>query len=304
MTGNRPIAAMLALCTAVLVGAALYFAASIFAPLAFALLMLAIVWPLQKRLQTIMPKTLALLLSLLLTVVVITVFASMVAWGFSVIGQWMVANAARFQAVYVSWADWLEQHDIFIGAMIAERFDMMWLVRVFHEVAARLNRFAGFALLVFIFLMMMLLEVELFGAKLVKSGRPELVQACAEIGWKFRRYMLVRTLLQPVDRPCRLAVRARDGARASIRLGIIAFALNYIPFIGPFIATILPGAFAMAQFESWQSIALILVGLMVIQFIIGNYLSHWSPAPRSPSPPSPSCSPCFFGPVCGASRAL
>src|SRR4029077_6810318 len=103
----------------------------------FALLMLAIVWPLQKRLQTIMPKTLALLLSLLLTVVVITVFASMVAWGFSVIGQWMVANAARFQAVYVSWADWLEQHDIFIGAMIAERFDMMWVGRGFHQGPAR-----------------------------------------------------------------------------------------------------------------------------------------------------------------------
>jgi predicted PurR-regulated permease PerM len=99
MSGDRSTSAMLGLCT-VLVGAAIYFSGSIFAPLAFVLFMLAIVWPLQKTLQTFLPKTLALLLSLLVTVVVITVFASTVAWGFSVIGQWMIANAARFQTVY------------------------------------------------------------------------------------------------------------------------------------------------------------------------------------------------------------
>jgi AI-2 transport protein TqsA len=233
MSGDRPITVMLALCTAIIVGAALYFASSIFAPLAFALLMLAIVWPLQKKLQTLLPKTLALLLTLLVTVVVITVFASMVAWGFSVIGQWMVANAARFQAVYAGWADWLEQHDIFIGAVIAERFDMMWLVRVFHEIAARLNRFVGFALLVFIFLMMMLLEAEMFAAKLAKSGRPELVQACAEIGWKFRRYMLVRTLLSLLTGLLVWLFARAMGLEPAPAWGIISFALNYIPFIGP-----------------------------------------------------------------------
>ncbi len=47
MATDRSTRIMLALCTAILVAAALYFARSIFAPLAFALFMMAIVWPLQ-----------------------------------------------------------------------------------------------------------------------------------------------------------------------------------------------------------------------------------------------------------------
>jgi AI-2 transport protein TqsA len=53
---------------------------------------------------------------------------------------------------------------------------------------------------------------------------------------------------------------------------LLAFALNYIPFMGPFVATMLPALFAIAQLDSWQAIMLVFMGLTVIQFLIGNYL--------------------------------
>jgi predicted PurR-regulated permease PerM len=53
---------------------------------------------------------------------------------------------------------------------------------------------------------------------------------------------------------------------------VIAFALNYIPFIGPFIATILPTLFAVAQFQSLQMVVLVFACLNVIQFMVGSYL--------------------------------
>ena len=112
MVTDRQTRAMLAICTAILVAAALYFARSIFAPLAFALFMVAIVWPLQSTLQRKLPQFVALFITLFVTAVVLTVFASMVAWGFSVVAQWMIANAPRFQAMYVHWTEWLEQHGI------------------------------------------------------------------------------------------------------------------------------------------------------------------------------------------------
>ena len=40
-----------------------------------------------------------------------------------------------------------------------------------------------------------------------------------------------------------------SGLELAAAWGIIAFALNYIPFLGSFVATILPALFAMAQFE-------------------------------------------------------
>ena len=54
--------------------------------------------------------------------------------------------------------------------------------------------------------------------------------------------------------------------------GVIAFALNYIPFIGPFVATLFPTLLAMAQFESWQAVLGVFVCLNIIQFVIGSYV--------------------------------
>jgi predicted PurR-regulated permease PerM len=54
--------------------------------------------------------------------------------------------------------------------------------------------------------------------------------------------------------------------------GVIAFVLNYIPFIGPLIATIFPAAVGLLQFESWQAVVTIFAVLQVIQFLIGSYL--------------------------------
>jgi len=54
--------------------------------------------------------------------------------------------------------------------------------------------------------------------------------------------------------------------------GVIAFALNFIPFIGPLIATVFPTIFAIAQFESWQMAVVVFACLNVIQFVVGSYL--------------------------------
>ena len=276
MVTDRQTRAMLAICTAILVAAALYFARSIFAPLAFALFMVAIVWPLQSTLQRKLPQFVALFITLFVTAVVLTVFASMVAWGFSVVAQWMIANAPRFQAMYVHWTEWLEEHGIFIVGLVAERFDVMWLVRFAQTIAGRINNTVGFAILAFVFMMLALLETgdmrqRLASLKDSEKSR-ELAQAGAKIGAKFRKYMLVRTQLSALTGIAVWAFALLTGLELATAWGIIAFALNYIPFLGPFVATILPALFAMAHFESWQSIMIVFLGLFAIQFVIGNYL--------------------------------
>ena len=62
------------------------------------------------------------------------------------------------------------------------------------------------------------------------------------------------------------------GLELATAWGVIAFALNYIPFIGPFIATIFPSLFAIAQSESWQMALFVFMCLNLIQFLIGSYL--------------------------------
>src|SRR3977135_397998 len=62
------------------------------------------------------------------------------------------------------------------------------------------------------------------------------------------------------------------GLELATAWGVIAFVLNYIPFIGPLVATVFPTLFALAQFESWQLAIIVFLCLNLIQFLIGSYL--------------------------------
>jgi predicted PurR-regulated permease PerM len=273
---SAAIRASLVICAIILLTTALYFASSVFAPLAFALFILAIVWPLQHALEERLPKAVALLLTLCITILVVLVFASMIAWALSAVGDWLLNNVQRFQALYLQATKWLEEQGIFVAGILAERFDVMWLVRLFQEIARRLNRLAGFAILVFVFLMMALLEVEQFRQKLAsldKGGTSaKLIAAISETAAKFRRYMLVRTLLSMLTGITIWGFALLTGLEPAVAWGLLAFALNYIPFIGSFVATLLPAVFAIAQLDTWQAVILVFVGLAAIQFLIGNYI--------------------------------
>ncbi len=267
--------ASLVIIASILLLAGVYYASSIFAPLTFALLILALVLPLHQWLEERMPQSAALFITLAVTIVFLLVFASMIAWALSGIAAWLLENVSRFQDIYKQTTDWLEEHGIFVAGILSERFDVLWLVRLFQEVAKRLNRLAGFGILAFVFLMMLLLEVRKLRDKFAGLGTdtgPKLVAAFSEAAEKCRQYMLVRTLLSLVTGLAVWGFAALMGVEPAFAWGLLAFALNYIPFIGSFVATILPGVFALAQIDSWQTITLIIIGLACIQFVLGNYV--------------------------------
>ncbi|ACK50013.1 protein of unknown function UPF0118 [Methylocella silvestris BL2] len=263
-----------AMIIAFLVVGALYFADAVFEPVAFALFAIAVVWPLQKALETRLPRGLALIATVLVTLIVVVKLTSMVAWGGGQIGQWLSANFDRFQALYFAWAKWLEQHDIFIATVVAERFNVLWLLRLFQTVALRLNSLIGFSLLIFIFLAMGLLEAEAFSKNLRTVGGEageRLIAAGAATARKFRRYMLVRTVASILTGLIVWGFATLVGLELAAAWGVISFALNYIPFIGPLIATVLPALFGFAQTGSWETGLLILAVLTLVQFLIGSY---------------------------------
>ncbi len=271
---DRPTISPLA--TAVLVIALLSFAQAIFVPLTCSLFVIALVWPIQAALQRWMPKLLALLLTLSLTILVIVAVGSLSAWGFGKLAQWLFLNAGRFQAIYSDWASWLDGHGIAIVSRITDRFDVTWLVGFVQNVAGRLNRLTGFAVLVFIFVMLGLLEVDDFTARLHRpAAQPfgeKISRANQEIGRKLRRFMLVRSFASLLTGLVVWGFAAVAGLELAAAWGAIAFALNYIPFLGPLIATVFPTLFAIAQFESWQIALVVFISLNIIQFIIGGYL--------------------------------
>jgi predicted PurR-regulated permease PerM len=267
---------MLALCTAILVAGALYLARSVFTPVAFSVFAIAIVWPLQKSLQARMPKIIALAFTLLLTLTVLALLALAIAWGTSQVGRWLLGNLDRFQFIYARINEWLEGHGIIGSGMLAQQFDVSWLVGFAQQVAARLNSMAGFALLVFAFTMLGLIEAGQVDRRIKKLASRyaalRLSEAGERIGRQFRAYMLIRTIASILTGFATYLLALLVGLELALAWGVISFVLNYIPVLGPLVAVVLTSLFAAAQFESLQQTLMVLAGLSVIQFTIGSYL--------------------------------
>jgi AI-2 transport protein TqsA len=267
---------MIGLCTIIAIFAALYFARPIFAPVAFSLFIIALVWPLQSALQEKIPTLIALAITISVTVIVVAIVALLLAWGFGIVGQWLFNNAARFQELYAETVRWLDSHGIYAAGLITEYFDVNWMLRTFQQLTGRIHGLVTFAITTLVFLLLGLLEVPAARKRIENLGNKELGQALitafTSIAAKFRRYMLVRTVMSIVTGIAIWAFSLIAGLELATAWGVIAFALNYIPFIGPFIATIFPSLFAIAQSESWQMALVVFMCLNLIQFLIGSYL--------------------------------
>ena len=276
MTAESGFGAAVSLIAVIAIFAAVYFASSVFAPVAFALFIIAIVWPVQSRLQSHLPKLLALATVILVTVVALVAFGSVVVWGFSRVARWVVGDAARYQAIYERVAEWLEGHGIAIASLWAEHFNLRWLVRAVPEVTGRVNTTMRFWLVVLVYVILGLVEVEDIGRRIQAMENREasrvLLEGSMATAAKFRIYLLVRTVMSVITGALVWAFVTFAGLPLAAEWGVVAFALNYIPVIGPFIATVFPTLFALTQFASWQAALAVFAGLNVIQFVVGSYI--------------------------------
>jgi predicted PurR-regulated permease PerM len=256
--------------------AAVYFARVVIAPVACALFIIAIVWPIQRRLQSYLPKLAALAIVVAIIAVTFLIFGSLVAWGFGRIGRWLAADVARFQLLYGQVTAWLEGYGIAVAGIWAEHFNMRWLMRALQEVTGRVNTTISFWLVVLVYVILGLLEVDGTERKLRAMANRDaadvVLNGAAATAAKWRRYMLIRTLMSLATGVLVWAFATLAGLQLAAEWGVIAFALNYIPFIGPFIATVFPTLFALAQFASWQEALAVFACLNVIQFVIGSYI--------------------------------
>jgi predicted PurR-regulated permease PerM len=273
---SRAVPTMLGLCTAVLVLSGLYFARAILAPVAFSLFVIAIVWPLQRALERRMPRLLALVVTLVVTLLVVTVLGYLIVWATGTVGRWLIENALRFQALYMQWTDWLEEHGILVTSLLVENFNAGWLIRAVQEIGGRLHGLVTFVVIAFVFTALGLLEVDIASKHIASLDNKEaartLLQASTQIADKFQRYMLVRSAMSVLTGLVVWAFALLAGLELATAWGVIAFVLNYIPFIGPLVATVFPTLFALAQVGSWQLAVVVFLGLNLIQFLIGSYL--------------------------------
>ncbi|WP_336485949.1 AI-2E family transporter [Methylobacterium nigriterrae] len=250
-------------------------AVTVLAPMTFALFLIAIVRPLQCRLQARLPRPVALAVTLTAIVVALLGIAALAAWAFGQVAQSLIADAGRLQSLYEFGAAWLGERGILVSGIWSEHFNVSWLVRTLQGVTGKVNTAVSFWVVALVYVILGLIEVDDAARRIAALDRPELARiltrGSAETAVKLRRFVLVRTAMSLVTGILVWCLTAAVGLRFAAEWGVIAFVLNYIPFIGPLIATAFPTIFALTQFESWQAAAGIFVGLNLIQFVVGSY---------------------------------
>jgi AI-2 transport protein TqsA len=264
------------ICAAVLALAGLWAASAVMTPVAFALFIIALVWPLQRRLQVVLPQVIAVLVTSAVALLAIGSGGWLVVWGFGGIAQWVIANAARLQGLYMHAADLLEQRGLYAAELFAEQVNVLWLVQVLRAIGGSLQGVLSFSIVTFVFVILGLLEVEPLGRRLRRMGNGqgggETIEAATEIAARLQIYMRVRFGMSVLTGLSFWVFTAVYGLELQREWGVIAFVLNFIPFIGSFVATLLPTLFAAAQFESFYAALVVFIGLNLLQFVIGSYI--------------------------------
>src|SRR5262245_24883825 len=181
---------------AILTLAGLWAASAVMTPVVFDLFIIALVWPLQRRLQTVLPQVIAVLVTAAVAVLAIGIGGWLVVWGFGGIAHWVIANAARIQGLYMHAADLLERRGLYAAELVAEQINVLWLVQVLRAIGGSLQGVLSFSIVTFVFVILGLLEVKPLGRRLRRIGDGQVgaaaIDAAAEIAARLQTYMLVR----------------------------------------------------------------------------------------------------------------
>jgi len=282
---NRIIIALLGILTIIAIGVVLYQARSIFLPFALAVFISYVLNPLisffEKRR---IPGAISILLALLVTFLIL-----------NLTGVLMYTSIRSFAAEFPKYQERLTNiiwdiinllkippEIISAEAGTAQKFNILSAVQNFSLygiITTTMNSLLNFlsnTILVLLFLLFILMGRNQLNQKIPLAFRPQTSLKIAEmvtnINLQIQKYLLAKTIISLVTGFLATIVLYYFDVEFALIWGILTFLLNFIPNIGSVIATILPLMIAFIQFDSLVKVLWIALGLMFIQFIMGNLL--------------------------------
>jgi predicted PurR-regulated permease PerM len=258
---------LLAVLTVVAVLYGLRIARPVALPLAFALFLIALLWPVQSLFRRRMPAKLAFLATLLVLA------AGLWAFGWAI--------AACVNAAMDRWP----QYEPRFGELTRE-----WRARAGHwgiqpggegqqrswtDGALRSAFTLGEgALLTLALTILGLLEVHAFRDKVAALGSDgaRVIKSAETASSRFGRYFAARTVMGVIQGVVTGAFAWAVGLDLAFVWGVLSALLNYVPTIGSALAVIPPALFALVQFREPGKALLVVGGLTAIQLVLGNYV--------------------------------
>jgi predicted PurR-regulated permease PerM len=136
---------------------------------------------------------------------------------------------------------------------------------------------AGNIFLIIIYVAFLLAEQSMFAKKIGQVlGDPGRIQAfdriLSQVNSAVRTYVYVKTLMSFLTGILSYVVLLSFGVDFPVLWAFMIFLLNYVPYVGSFVATFLPASFAVFQFQSFYVFIWIFLAIQVVQILVGNVL--------------------------------
>lgn len=164
-----------------------------------------------------------------------------------------------------------------ITDVVSQRIDELNIERFLQGVLASLTSFVGNLFLVLIYIVFLLLEEVSFSQKAKKifsdpKRRDRMKKIVEQIYHSTNQYITLKTYVSLLTGILSYIVLLLFGVDYAFLWAFIIFLLNFIPYIGSFVATFLPAIFAVVQFGTIWYFIWIFGSIQVIQLIVGNYI--------------------------------
>lgn len=270
---------LLAIIAAILAVAALKWSQSVTLPLAFAIFIVALAWPLQNKLAEKMPYKAAFGLTLFLIVLAFALFCG----GLYLCGALMVSRAPEYSGearqMYSTFQEWGRAQ----GFSIPGSDELTRSVSsgggsklsAFKSAAGRFLSLLGLFVLTFAFLALGLMDARRIREKLERSdsgNSDKWHHSLHKMTEKFQRYFLVRTGISAIQGVCTFLFSLVVGLDFAIVWGVMSALLNYIPTLGSLVAVVPPTLWALFQFQSPLMAAVVFFGNCIIQVLLGSFV--------------------------------
>ena len=297
---------LLGLIAALLVIAGLRWSYPVSMPLAGAIFIVAVIWPVKPRLDRVLPAALSYLLTGFLLLLVLLGFFGAVYFSASQVVQSFVERQEEFRSLYDAFLAFLRRRGL---PTPLEQDSFARLVGLAQAALSRLYTVLGYLGFVAILVLLGLPEVPAFRRKLhdglPSSDRHQVLETAGRIAGVFRGYLGVTLLVSLLTGLASMTWALAIGLDLAITFGLLNFLLNFVPVFGNIIGIVLPTLYALIQFQDWTMPLVTFLGYAILQVIISNFVYPWMQGERlSLSPAAIVVALAFWSWVWGIAGAL
>jgi predicted PurR-regulated permease PerM len=245
-------------------------ASAVFVPVAVALFLLAITWPLLTKLERWIPRWAAMAVTLVTVLLAVVALGIVVSWAFAQVAERGPQLGQRARDIARDVDAWSRS----VGLPAAGTAVTTRLAAVMASSVGYVRAGVGLLVLVLAFFALAMAEVRDFETRLAEHlrhrQRDQVFDTVREIASRVRRHMVALTITSALSGLITGLFTLAVGLELAPLWGLLTFLLNYIAILGPLIAILPPTLYAILQFDGLAQPVIVAAGIGIIQVVMGN----------------------------------